>query len=194
MAVHCSWELKKNILLNFSLLSLIFFFFLSFSLSLWLLFFLPFSFTFFFLSPIYSLLRQSVLGLSSSSIFIFITHVAIPRCRPISPSPLSHCSPNADKPSPPSQHRSKLHCRPKLHRRSKLHQHRLHQTQEHRGFRGCGWISWVSLGIWWRFGWVLWWLSFVVQWWCGCVGGDLCGGFWLIWIFGSGCGWLFMAC
>ena len=23
--------------------------------------------------------------------------------------------------------------------------------------------------------------------WCGCVGGDLCGGFWLIWIFGSGC-------
>ena len=33
----------------------------------------------------------------------------------------------------------------------------------------------------------------MVQWWCGCVGGDLCGGFWLIWIFGSGCGWLFMA-
>ena len=27
--------------------------------------------------------------------------------------------------------------------------------------------------------------------WCGCVGGDLCGGFWLIWIFGNGCGWLF---
>ena len=25
-------------------------------------------------------------------------------------------------------------------------------------------------------------------------GGDLCGGFWLIWIFGSGCGWLFLAC
>ena len=32
------------------------------------------------------------------------------------------------------------------------------------------------------------------QWWCGCVGGDLCGGFWLIWIFGSGCRWLFLAC
>ena len=122
-------------------------FFLSFSLSLWLLFFLPFSFTFFFLSLIYSLLRQSVLGLSSSSIFIFITYVAIPRCRPISPSPPSHCSPNADKPSPPSQHRSKLHCRPKLYRRSKLHRHRLHRTQERHGFRGCGWISWVALGF-----------------------------------------------
>ena len=27
------------------------------------------------------------------------------------------------------------------------------------------------------------------QWWCGFVGDDLCGGFWLIWIFGSGCGY-----
>ena len=25
-------------------------------------------------------------------------------------------------------------------------------------------------------------------------GGDLCGGFWLIWIFGSGCRWLLLAC
>ena len=32
------------------------------------------------------------------------------------------------------------------------------------------------------------------QWWCGYIGGDLCGGFLLIWIFGSGCGWLFLAC
>ena len=30
------------------------------------------------------------------------------------------------------------------------------------------------------------------QWWCGYIGGDLCGGFLLIWIFGSGCGWLFL--
>ena len=28
------------------------------------------------------------------------------------------------------------------------------------------------------------------QWWYGFVGGDLCGGFWLIWIFGGGCSWL----
>ena len=34
----------------------------------------------------------------------------------------------------------------------------------------------------------------VVVWWCGCVGSDLCGDFWLIWVFGSGYGWLFMAC
>ena len=43
-----------------------------------------------------------------------------------------------------------------------------------------------------EWGWVSWWLSFVGQWWCGCVGGDLCGSFWLIWIFGCGCGWLFL--
>ena len=42
------------------------------------------------------------------------------------------------------------------------------------------------------FFWVLWWLDFVGQWWCGYVGGDLCLGFWLIWVFGSGCGWLFL--
>ena len=39
------------------------------------------------------------------------------------------------------------------------------------------------------FGWVL---GFVGQWWYGCVGGDLCGGFWLIWVFGSDYGWLWV--
>ena len=43
------------------------------------------------------------------------------------------------------------------------------------------------------------WLDFMVAGFRGsvvvcCVGGDLCGGFWLIWIFGSGYGWLFLAC
>ena len=66
-----------------------------------------------------------------------------------------------------------------------LHLHR-HCPRRHptlpicSGFRGFLWVSW--------------WLSFVGQWWCGCVGGNLCGGFWLICIFGSGCGWLFLAC
>ena len=30
----------------------------------------------------------------------------------------------------------------------------------------------------------------MAQWWGGFVGGDLCGGFWLIWIFRGGCSWL----
>ena len=38
-------------------------------------------------------------------------------------------------------------------------------------------------------GWV-----FLNQWWCGYVGGNLCGGFWLIWVFGSGCSWLASYC
>ena len=31
-------------------------------------------------------------------------------------------------------------------------------------------------------------LGFVGQWWYGCVGGDLCGGFWLIWVLAVGVG------
>ena len=34
-------------------------------------------------------------------------------------------------------------------------------------------------------------LGFVGQWWCGYIDGDLCGGFWLIWVFDGGYGWLF---
>ena len=42
--------------------------------------------------------------------------------------------------------------------------------------------------VWWRFGRVLRvCLDFVGQWWCGYVGYDLCGSFWLIWVFGNGC-------
>ena len=190
--MHYSWELKYiyiYILLNLSHffhLKNIFSFFLF--LSLRLLFFLPFSFSFFFLSPIYSLLcrsvldlhlhHRSVLGLSSSPIFIsiFIAHVVVPCHRPISPYP-------------PSHRRSKLHCQPKLHHQSKLHQHRLHQTQERHGFRG--WISW----LWLDFVMAVW-LGFMVAEYCGSVVVwlCLCGDFWLIWIFGNGCGWLFLAC
>ena len=98
---------------------------------------------------------------------LFRSPVAIPRRQPISPSPPSHGSPNADKPSPPSHRRSKLHCRPKLH------WHRLrYETNQGRneaeefgfggvarfmgffGFRGGGlarfhggWVSWVSGGV-----------------------------------------------
>ena len=120
---------------------------LSFSLSL-------FGFSYFFLFPshffslLYLLSASPIYSRSSSSlIFIVNAHVAVPRRRPILPSPPSHRSPNSNKPSPPSHRRSKLHCWPKLHRQSKLHRHRLHRTQERCRFCGCGWISWVSLGF-----------------------------------------------
>ena len=208
--MHYSWELKYIYIIKFlSLLSLKkYFLFLSFSLSLASLlssffllnfFFSPSStlcfadlfwrFIFIFIANLFWVcLHCQSSSSSSSSIFIFIAHVTVPRCQPISPSPPSHRSPNANKPSPPSHRRSKLHCWPKLHRWSKLHRHRLHRTQEHCKFHGFLRVSW------WRFGWVSWWLSFVDQWWCGYVGGDLCGGFWLIWILDSGCGWLFLVC
>ena len=91
-------------------------------------------------SPIY-------FGSLSSPIFIVIAHVFAPRYRSISPSPPSHCSHNAKKPSPPS------------HRWSKLHRHCLHRTQERCGFRG--WISWLWLDFMGFFGfrgflWVSW--------------------------------------
>ena len=154
--MRCSWELKKNYFIKFlSPLSFKFFFLFLSSASLLSSFFL----LIFFSLP--HLLSVSTI----CSGFIFI---AIPRSRPISPSP-------------PSHRRSMLHCWPKLH------QHRLHWTQERRGF--CGWISWVSLGFVMAV-----WFGFMGQWWYGYVGSNLCGGFWLIWIFGSGCEWLFLAC
>ena len=65
--MHCSWELKKNYFIKFlSPLSFKKYFLFFFFFSLRLLFFLPFSFSFFFLSLIYSLLRRFVLGWSSS--------------------------------------------------------------------------------------------------------------------------------
>ena len=114
-----------------------YFLFLSFSLSGFSFFFLfP---SHFFFSPSFTLCFADLFWIhlhrrsSSSS----PSHVTVPRRRPISPNPPSHC-------------RSKLHCRPKFHRRSKLHQHRLHRTQERHRF--CGWISWL-------------WLDFVVAVW-----------------------------
>ena len=146
-----------------------------FLFSPWLLFFLPFSISFFFLSPssplywififitnLFWVCLRFVLGLSPKT---HLAHVVVPRRQPISPNPPSHCSPNADKPSPPSHRQSKLHCQSKLHRRSKLHRHRLHRTQElceidlgrnkaeefgfggAVGFHGFLWVSWVSGGV-----------------------------------------------
>ena len=165
--IHESYKIYIYIyiLLNFSLLfhqKNIFSFSLSLSLSL--------SFSFFFSLP--HLLSASLIysRSSSSPIFIVITHVAVPRRRPISPSPPSHRSPNVDKPSPPSHCRSKLYCRPKLHRWSKLHRHRLHRTQERCGFHG--WILWL-------------WLDFVGF--SGFRDGGLAGfhGGWVSWVNGS---------
>ena len=159
--MYCSWELK----LLFHLKNISLFFLFLPSTSLLSSFFL----LIFFSLPHLLSISTICSGSSSSSLicsgFIFI---AIPRSRPISPSP-------------PSHRRSMLHCWPKLH------QHRLHWTQERRGF--CGWISWVSLGFVMAV-----WFGFMGQWWYGYVGSNLCGGFWLIWIFGSGCEWLFLAC
>ena len=168
--MHCSWELKKNYFIKFlSPLSFKkYFLFLSFSLSgfssfsffLLNFFFFPSSTLCFadlfwvhlhrhptspthlalsFIANLYLHHRPTlpshaadpsrpILHCRSSS--SSSSHVTIPRRRPISPNPPSHCQ-------------SKLHCRPKFHRRSKLHWHRLHRTQERRGFRG--WISWLSL-------------------------------------------------
>ena len=153
----------------FLFLSLSLFGFSSSSSFLLMFFYLP---HLLFASPIYS-------GSLSSPIFIVIAHFAAPRRQLISPSPPSHRLPNADKPSPLSHRRSKLHCRPKLHHQSKLHWHHLYRTQECRGFRS--WISWQWLDFMgfsgfhdgslagFHGGWVSW-----------VNGSDLCGSFWLI--------------
>ena len=130
--MHCSKKLKKLKIKLLSLHSLKKYFLFSFffSLSSFSSFFLfsslfffffclspssPLCWIFIFIADLLWVCLRFVLGLSLET---HLSHVAVPCRRPISLNPSSHHSSNADKPSPPS------------HRRSKLHQHHLHQTQE----------------------------------------------------------------
>ena len=128
---------KKHFIKFLSLLSLKKIFSLSFFFSLSNFFF---SLHLLSVLPIYS---GSSSSLPICSRFVFITnlHLHCLRRRPILPSPPSHRSPNANKPSPPPHRRSKLHCRPKLHRWSNSTGIAFIELKSAHGFRG--WISWL---------------------------------------------------